>query len=99
MNNLRQMMLAGGSTLRTPATSCSPRWTRPSPGALVLRRPGLFKLAVNWDPYNDLAKSPIMPYLGKNNSRSGSVPLIPRRFAIPPAKCAPRSQQLHEPGL
>jgi prepilin-type N-terminal cleavage/methylation domain-containing protein/prepilin-type processing-associated H-X9-DG protein len=46
--------------------------------------------AVNWDPQNDIFKSPIMPYLGKNNSSIWRCPADPTKVRNAAGLLVPR---------
>jgi prepilin-type processing-associated H-X9-DG protein len=46
--------------------------------------------AVNWDPQNDIAKSPIMPYIGKNNFSIWKCPADPTKVRNAAGQTLPR---------
>jgi len=91
MNNLRQMMLGwrlyaedNGDLLLASLDVGRPR---------VLWCSGILDYsssAVNWDPYNDIAKSPIMPYIGKNNFAIWKCPADPTKVRNAAGQMVPR---------
>ena len=81
MNNLRQMMLGWrlyaddyGDLLLASRDSIGPPRVLWCSGTLDYS-----SSQVNWDPLNDIAKSPIMPYLGRNNFSIWKCPADPTR--------------------
>ncbi len=100
MNNLRQMTLGWrlyaedyGDLLLASLNVGAPRVLWCSGDLDYTSSP------VNWDPLNDIAKSPIMPYLGKNNFTIWKCPADPAKVRNSAGLLVPRVQQLHEPGL
>ena len=92
MNNLRQMML--GWRLYAEDSSdllLASRDTIPPPRVLwcsgTLDYSGA---AVNWDPQSDIAKSPLMPYIGKNNFSIWKCPADPTKVRNAAGKTLPR---------
>ena len=80
MNNLRQMTLGWrlyaedyGDLLLASLNVGAPRVLWCSGDLDYTSSP------VNWDPLNDIAKSPIMPYLGKNNFTIWKCPADPAK--------------------
>jgi prepilin-type N-terminal cleavage/methylation domain-containing protein/prepilin-type processing-associated H-X9-DG protein len=92
MNNLRQMML--GWRLYADDYSDLLLASRDSIGApRVLWCSGTLDYSssrVNWDPLNDIAKSPIMPYLGRNNFSIWKCPADPTRVPNAAGLMVPR---------
>jgi prepilin-type N-terminal cleavage/methylation domain-containing protein/prepilin-type processing-associated H-X9-DG protein len=92
MNNLRQMML--GWRLYAEDYSDLLLASRDSIGPpRVLWCSGSLDYSnsrVNWDPLNDIAKSPIMPYLGKNNFSIWKCPADPTRVPNAAGLMVPR---------
>ena len=81
MNNLRQMMLGWrlyaddyGDLLLASRDSIGPPRVLWCSGTLDYS-----SSQVNWDPLNDIAKSPIMPYLGRNNFSIWKCPADPTK--------------------
>ncbi len=91
MNNLRQMMLGwrlyaedNNDLLLASLDVGPPR---------VLWCSGILDYSssrANWDPFNDIAKSPIMPYLGKNNFTIWRCPADPSRVPNGSGQMLPR---------
>jgi prepilin-type N-terminal cleavage/methylation domain-containing protein/prepilin-type processing-associated H-X9-DG protein len=92
MNNLRQMML--GWRLYADDHSDLLLASRDSIGPpRVLWCSGTLDYsgaAVNWDPRADIAKSPIMPYLGKNNFTIWKCPADPTKVRNAAGQQVPR---------
>jgi prepilin-type N-terminal cleavage/methylation domain-containing protein/prepilin-type processing-associated H-X9-DG protein len=92
MNNLRQMML--GWRLYADDHADLLLASRDSiPAPRVLWCSGTLDYSssrVNWDPLNDIAKSPIMPYLGKNNYAIWKCPADPTKVPNAAGQMVPR---------
>lgn len=92
MNNLRQMMLGWRlyaddftDLLLASRDSIGPPRVLWCSGTLDYS-----SAAVNWDPFNDIAKSPIMPYLGKNNFTIWKCPADPTKVRNAAGQQVPR---------
>ncbi len=91
MNNLRQMTLGWrlyaedyGDLLLASLNVGAPRVLWCSGDLDYTSSP------VNWDPLNDIAKSPIMPYLGKNNFTIWKCPADPAKVRNSAGLLVPR---------
>jgi prepilin-type processing-associated H-X9-DG protein len=91
MNNLRQMML--GWRLYAEDSSDLLLASLDVGAPRVLWCSGNLDYsgsAVNWNPQNDIAKSPIMPYLGKNNFTIWKCPADPTKVRNAAGQQVPR---------
>ncbi len=91
MNNLRQMMLGwrlyaddSGDLLLASLNVGPPRVLWCSGDLDYSSSP------VNWDPFHDLAQSPIMPYIGKNNFSIWKCPADPSKVRNAAGLLVPR---------